>query len=1122
MPTLRLRQFAEGEGENRHRVLVEMESEDMRRTAESRFHFELGARDRGDLRWYLEDYLKYPLDPAPKIARRIEERMAAIGVELFRKVLENKPPWTEVRHKLSDTRIEIVTGVEEATTIPWELLRDPDSNVPLALRARAFVRAAYNAVQRPSPGQSTGGRIRVLRQAKAAREPYHVVHFDGHGGWSRNGLREGGHGYLLFENPALEENREPVDGSTLGSLLADTGVAVLTLNACQSHYAEPPSEPVPARPDNPHEETRAFGSLAQEVMDAGASGVVAMRYSVLVEAAARFTADLYDRFIQGDALGDAAGFARKQLHTQPLRGAGVGPLPLQDWMVPVVFEAAPVTLFPRREGVVKLTLKPRKHAGATVEGLPPRPDAGFFGRDETLLALDRAFDTQPIVLLHAYAGSGKTAAAAEFARWYRDTGGVEAGRVLFTSFEQHTPLVRVLDQLGQVFGPELEQTGVHWLAKNEAERREIAIEVLKRKPVLWIWDNVEPVHGFPKGSESKWKPEEQLELANFLRAARETKAKFLLTSRREERDWLAELPARIPLPPMRFEESVELTRKLAEKRGRRLTDVEDWRPLLKFTQGNPLAITVIVGQALRDGLRTREQVEAFAARLGAGEAAFEDEQAEGRTRSLAASLNYGFKNAFNEDERRQLAVLFLFQGFVDVDVLCGMGRPEREWGGVAELRGLERDAGVRLLDRAADVGLLTGQGGGHYSIHPALPWFFRRLFEEHYGGSRESAQRAFAEAMASVGNYYAKQYVDGKRDVIGVLKAEEPNLLHARVLARRHGWWNAVIGAMQGLRPLYAHTGRGAEWARLVEEMVPDFIDPATEGPLAGREEAWSIVTSYRVGLAQEARRWDEAERLQSIRVDWARRQAREEFPKSVRSLAISLQDLGGILLETGRPGCVETYEESFVLARKISDDPLAQAAAFALGHAYLYLRDLRDLDKAERWYRKSLELVTKGDRMARAGPIGQLGRVAFERSEDARKSDKPEAVVLGFVNEALRLYHQALELTPPDAINQLATAHGQLGNVYGLAGDIDRALEHYQESIRLEEQQNNLYRAAQTRYNVAIDLARAGRFSDAREYALAALRNFETLGAREQVQKTLDLLSQIAKAAGGASGAGG
>ncbi|MGA2592918.1 MAG: CHAT domain-containing protein, partial [Bryobacteraceae bacterium] len=547
------------------------------------------------------------MDPAPAIAARIERRMAEIGTELFGKVLGNTPVWHEVRHDLSDTRVEIETTVKDATALPWELLRDPDADVPLALRARAFVRATHDAAQRPArPAPSAGGPTRVLlvicrprgredvpfrsvarrmleglrgsdgvrltvlrppsfdqlahvlREARAAGEPYHLVHFDGHGTWSEHGPRKGGHGYLLFENPALEKNQQLVDGPALGSLLAETGVAALVLNACQSAYADPPSKPVAAAPDNPHQETRAFGSLAQEIMDAGAAGVVAMRYSVYVVTAAQFMAELYGRLAQGDALGEAVSFARKQLHDQPLRGIAFDPRPLQDWMVPVVFEAEPVALFPRRAGAGKLALK-LDQAAAEVEGLPPRPDAGFIGRDETLLALDRAFDDHAIVLLHAYAGSGKTAAAAEFARWYRETGGIE-GPVLFTSFEQYQPLARVLDQFGQVFGKALEQAGVHWLALDDTARHGIALQVMRQLPLLWIWDNVEPVAGFPKGGESKWSAPEQLELADFLRAARETKAKFLLTSRRDERDWLGDLPGRSAVPRMPCQERLELAR----------------------------------------------------------------------------------------------------------------------------------------------------------------------------------------------------------------------------------------------------------------------------------------------------------------------------------------------------------------------------------------------------------------------------------------------------------------------------------------------------------------------------------------------------------------------------------
>jgi MoxR-like ATPase len=56
-------------------------------------------------------------------------------------------------------------------------------------------------------------------------------------------------------------------------------------------------------------------------------------------------------------------------------------------------------------------------------GLPAAPDIGFFGRDDALLALDRAFDTDRAVLLHALAGAGKSTTAAEFARRYTSSAG---------------------------------------------------------------------------------------------------------------------------------------------------------------------------------------------------------------------------------------------------------------------------------------------------------------------------------------------------------------------------------------------------------------------------------------------------------------------------------------------------------------------------------------------------------------------------------------------------------------------------------------------------------------------------------------------------------------------------
>lgn len=1170
-----------------------------RRTATSDFEFPITPQDREDLRWYLEEYLLHAADPAPKIAARVEKRIAELGVDLFKTLFQtnddSRDLWATLRDRLDDTRIEIVSDVREAASVPWEVIRDPKTDTPLSLSANAFVHAAHRSARTPRVVQGNAGPVRillvicrpggdrdvpfrsvasrlikaldrkarealqldvlrpptfselsaVLRKAKAQGEPYHIIHFDGHGAFfdaeDRDASlflsppRDGAHGYLVFENSAIEENRHYVDGAGLGKLLWETGVSVLVLNACRSAHAEPPAQPEPAGTRDVHAEARAFGSLAQEVVDLGMGGVVAMRYNVYVVTAAQFVADLYESLANGETLGEAVTLGRKQLQAQPLREIAYQPRPLQDWMVPIVHEAAPIALFTRQEQRTELNIKVSGDAAAPSSGVlarevEERPDAGFFGRDETLLALDRAFDTQSIVLLHAYAGSGKSATAKEFARWYHLTGGVR-GPVLFTTFERYKPLAQVLNEsIGRFFDGMLERAGVHWLTLPEEQRRGVALQVLSQIPVLWIWDNVEPIHGFPAGTPSAWSAAEQDELADFLRAARQTRVKFLLTSRRDEREWLGDLPARIEVPPMPMQERVQLARAVAEKHGKRLTVVDDWMSLLRFTRGNPMTITVLVGQALRDRLKTRGQIDAFIERLRAGEATFDDEISEGRDRSLSASLAYGFEHAFTESERGQLALLHLFQGFVDVDALRCMGSPDAPWC-LPEVRDFTRDAGIALFDRAADVGLLTRHGAGYYSVHPALPWFFRNVFETYYPSIAQNAEcasmkatRAFVEAIASLGNFYCNAFERGERYVIGMLSAEEANLVHVRRLAREHGWHDRIISAMQGLRNLYEQTGRRADWAQLVTEIVPDFVDSVSDGPVPGHEHAWSLVTEYRVRLARDLRKWSEAERLQHMLVDWSRQQATsalaipaEQLDSAqrhrLRTLAVTLESLGHIQLALGQTECVTSYGEALRISEIIVDRIEAAICSLNLGNAFKNLISMRDLDRAEQWYRRCLELTDERDSLGRARCIGQLGAIAYERFKEARKAEQPEPDKLRQdLSTALGQYLQALNLLPANAVNDMRVAHTQLGNIYGEIGDTDNARSHWRDAIRYAEDGNDSYAVGRICYNVARSFAEDGRFVDAREYTLAALRNLEPFGsgAGAETRETVQLLSEI------------
>jgi tetratricopeptide (TPR) repeat protein len=1023
----------------------------------------------------------------------------------------------------------------------------------------------------------------VVHAAKDAGRPYHVVHFDGHGTWldladlgikpdtTRGGgegpgggvdlsplmyrvsvagpVREGQHGYLLFEDPDSVENQQLADGPTLGRLLADTGVPVLVLNACRSAYTESRDQPAdapgpesaggqadPAGGDSAlvgdvHARIRAYGSLAAEIADTGVPGVVAMRYNVYVVTAAQFVADLYAHLLAGKSLGQAATAARQALAADPVRQICAVPVELQDWAVPVIYESAPLVLLRPSERTAPLIKLTSTDSGAGQDGetgpggVPRPPDAGFLGRDEALLALDRAFDTQPIVLLHALAGAGKSSTAAEFGRWYQTTGGLDLsghpewpGAVLWSSFEHHLTADRLIGTAGDFFSGLLEASGIAWSAVTDpAQQRDIVLQVLAQLPVLWIWDNVEPVTGFPVGTPSDWTAAEQDDLVGLLRdLAQQTRCKVLLTSRRDEHSWLGNLPVRVALPPMPMRESLQLAGALAVRHGHTIGAV-DWRPLLRYAAGNPLTITVLAGQALRENLASSEAIGAFVARLEAGEAQLEagEDAALGRTRSLAASLSYGFARAFTDGGRARLAVLHLFRDTADADTLRCMGDPKVLGDdAVPELAGLDREGAIALLDRAAGIGLLESLGAesGYYRIHPALPWYFTTLYTTSYGGPLDApadqrATRAYTRAIGDLGDYYLRQAEAGQAaQVMPVLGAEEANLRHALDLARAAGLWHAAVGCLQGLRVLYDRTGRDGELARLVAAVTPDFTDPATGGPLPGREEEWNIVTGYRARLAWQARDWPTATTLLNTLIAWNRDQAAGALAAPVasltpaqrtqiRNLAAVLTELGNILLRQYDVGCLPQFQEALALFQRTGDRPAEAQAAHSVGNAYMTVPGLRDLDQAGKWFQRSLSLRPGSDQIGRVLCHNQLGSLALRRFDDARAAAKAQQVLLEHLNAALGHYWQALDLSAAGDHEKRAIAENQLGAIYHRAGDTGQAMRHYQQAIQHDEARGNIFGAGTARYNIAILLEDAGRTGDALHYARAALGNYQQAG---------------------------
>ena len=218
----------------------------------------------------------------------------------------------------------------------------------------------------------------------------------------RGPVRRAGTGYLLFENPGSGANQQLVDGPCWGPAGRDRGAGAgaqrLPVGLCRG----PDRSRRPADAELRRRRTTGSGRTGRwplEVADAGVPGVVAMRYNVYVVTAAQFVADLYTALLAGQTLG-RGGRPRPggSWRRRPVpRASRSSRWPLQDWSVPIVYEAAPLPLFtpPAEQRAARITIAdadgrhaPRRDAGC------PRPDVGFFGRDETLLALDRAFDSR--------------------------------------------------------------------------------------------------------------------------------------------------------------------------------------------------------------------------------------------------------------------------------------------------------------------------------------------------------------------------------------------------------------------------------------------------------------------------------------------------------------------------------------------------------------------------------------------------------------------------------------------------------------------------------------------------------------------------------------------------------
>ena len=1028
-----------------------------------------------ELRWYLEDYLQIPFGVYHQLAECIAKTMQVWGASIFNTLFtEYARDWYQdaKRQNFEGFRIKITSDSPEIMSWPWEALYSGDDGW-LALRCCIDRQLSSIGDPPPLPATLDQDAIHILYviprpygendvnynvlanslmgyintnslpiTVDILRPPtfeqlrkmlydhpghYHIVHFDGHGGYGAvmdtpaGNLYAAPEGQLVFE--AENGQADPVDTRLLAQLLAEYNIPIMVMNACQSGMID-------GQAQDP------FASVAAGLLRAGVRSVVAMGYSLYVSGAKAFVPAFYERLFSTGRVSEAVRAGRGKMIQQPKRDCIVGELPLQDWVVPVLYQQM------SSESVVLPKLRPAEEPGEETSTLPEDArvdgDYDFIGRGRDIQRLEGTMIRQPqaAILIHGQAGVGKTSLAKGFLRWLSQSGGLR-GEVFWFNFQEIQSAEYVINQVLD------ELVGTSSLAWPAGEKQNLLISLLRDKPCLLVWDNFESASGI-EGTEiePQLNTKDREILAQLLKRLRAGKTKVLITSRSEEA-WLPMQSCyRLPLDGLNGEDLWEYCNAVVRDLGLTLDrSDENYAAILDKLCGNPLAIRSIL---LRLQNCSAKQL------LAELESCFEGIEGDESTRRLQAAYSV-FGSSLTDRYLPILQVTGLHEFYADTDYVKAMldaaGCP------------VESDMVNACYHILGDAGFCTHIGKNIYKLHPALRGYLLRETP-----APESIQKGFVDIMGRL----ADDLIDESLyQVQNVYQMNLVNFYYARRLAKAQDMDIDYLALTQSLAYHAEQMRRFAEANKLYSAQVQN----------AESSNHWEVAATayHHLGrIAEEQRDFSGAETL------FKKALAIDEKQGDEHGAAITYHHLGMIAEKQQDFIAAEAwYKKALAIDEKQGDEHGAAITYHELGNNAF---EQRDFATAEAWYKKSLAIKEKhGNEHGAASTYHQLGVIAQEQRNFAAAKDR--------YKKALAIFEKQ------DDEHGAAIIYYQLGRIAWEQRNFTAAETWLKKALAIFEKQDDEYCAAITYHELGNNAFEQRDFATAEAWYKKALAIKEKQG---------------------------